>query len=155
MKGHQMTKTAPSPKNRKKFDIDLQYGKVREKLVADMLQDKKIEVKSERDVWQRTGNIAIEYECYGKPSGINATESDYWFHNLCINGDIYATLVFKTETLRKIVDSLDFIKTVKGGDHNASKMYLVNIKKLFSSDVIKAYKGVAEMQQENKSDEEC
>ena len=76
-----MTKTAPSPKNRKKFDIDLQYGKVREKLVADMLQDKKIEVKSERDVWQRTGNIAIEYECYGKPSGINATESDYWFHN--------------------------------------------------------------------------
>jgi len=72
-----MTKTAPSPKNRKKFDIDLQYGKVREQLVADMLQDKKIEVKSERDVWQRTGNIAIEYECYGKPSGINATESDY------------------------------------------------------------------------------
>ena len=60
-----MTKTAPSPKNRKKFDIDLQYGKVREKLVADMLQDKKIEVKSERDVWQRTGNIAIEYECSG------------------------------------------------------------------------------------------
>ena len=91
------------------------------------------------------GNIAVEYESWGKPSGINATESDYWFHNLCINGDIYATLVFKTETLRKIVDSLDFIKTVSGGDHNASKMYLVNIKKLFSSDVIKAYKGVAEI----------
>jgi hypothetical protein len=31
----------------------------------------------------------------------------------------------------------------------------VNIKKLFSSDVIKAYKGVAEESQENKSDEEC
>ena len=56
---------------------------VREQQVADMLQDKKIEVKSERDVWQKTGNIAIEYESYGKPSGINATESDYWFHNLC------------------------------------------------------------------------
>ena len=83
-----MTKTAPSPKNRKKFDIDLQYGKVREKLVADMLQDKKIEVKSERDVWQRTGNIAIEYESYGKPSGIMATESDYWLQNLCYKGCI-------------------------------------------------------------------
>ena len=99
MKGHRMTKTAPSPKNRKKFDIDLQYGKVREKLVADMLQDKKIEVKSERDVWQRTGNIAIEYECYGKPSGINATESDYWFHNLCIGDEVFATLVFDTRSL--------------------------------------------------------
>ena len=137
-----MTKTAPSPKNRKKFDIDLQYGKVREKLVADMLQDKKIEVKSERDVWQRTGNIAIEYECYGKPSGINATESDYWFHNLCIDGDIYATLVFKTDTLKKLIRSLDKKKIVNGGDYKASKMYLVNIKKLFSTDVIKTYKGV-------------
>ncbi len=26
MKGHRMTKTAPSPKNRKKFDLDLEYG---------------------------------------------------------------------------------------------------------------------------------
>ena len=40
----------PSVKDRKKFDIDLQYGKVREKQVAEMLQDKKIEVKSERNV---------------------------------------------------------------------------------------------------------
>ena len=53
----------PSTKDRKKFDLDLQYGQVREQMVADMLQNKKIEVKSERDVWQRTGNIAIEYEC--------------------------------------------------------------------------------------------
>ena len=72
----------PKNEDRKKFDLDLQYGQVREQMVADMLQNKKIEVKSERDVWQRTGNIAIEYECYGKPSGINATESDFWFHNL-------------------------------------------------------------------------
>ena len=135
MKGHQMTKTAPSPKNRKKFDIDLQYGKVREKLVADMLQDKKIEVKSERDVWQRTGNIAIEYECYGKPSGINATESDYWFHNLCIGDEVFATLVFDTKSLRRIIENLDYKKSVSGGDHNASRMYLLNLQKLFSSDV--------------------
>ena len=68
-----MKNLEPKIEDRKKFDIDLEYGKVREQQVADMLQDKKIEVKSERDVWQKTGNIAIEYECYGKPSGINAT----------------------------------------------------------------------------------
>ena len=50
----------PCVSDRKKFDLDLQYGKIREKRVADMLQDKKIEVKSERDMWVRTGNIAIE-----------------------------------------------------------------------------------------------
>lgn len=135
-----MTNLEPATKDRKKFDIDLEYGKVREKMVADMLQDKKIEVKSERDVWQKTGNIAIEYECYGKPSGINATESDYWFHNLCIGDEIFATIVFDTESLKRIIANLDSKRSVSGGDNNAARMYLLNLQKLFSSDVIKAFK---------------
>ena len=136
----------PSKEDRKKFDIDfsrdLSFGKGMEEEIVSMFQNKKIEVKSEKGMWIDTGNIAIEYKSYGKPSGIEATESDYWFHNLCVDGDIYATLVFKTDTLRKLIDSLDKKKVVSGGDHKASKMYLVNIKKLFSTDVIKAYKGV-------------
>ena len=136
----------PQTKNRKKFDLDLEYGKVREKMVAEMLQDKKIEVKSERGMWMRTGNIAIEYECYGKPSGISATESDYWFHNLCIDDEVFATLVFSTESLKRIIDNLDYKKSVSGGDNNASRMYLLNIQKLFSSDVIKAFKEKAREQ---------
>ena len=52
---------SPSTEDRKKFDLDLEYGQVREELVANMLQNKKIEVKSERDKWQKTGNISIEY----------------------------------------------------------------------------------------------
>ena len=133
-----MNKTAPSVKDRKKFDIDLEYGKIRESQILDMFENAKIEVKSERDIWQKSGNIAIEYECYGKPSGIKATESDYWFHNLCINDETYATLVFRTDFLRRIIDSLDYVKSVKGGDNMAARMYLLNIQRLFSSDVIKA-----------------
>jgi hypothetical protein len=129
----------PKSKDRKKFDIDLAYGKVREDMIKEMLQDKKIEVKSERDVWKRTGNIAIEYECYGKPSGINATEADYWFHNLCVGEDVYATLVFKTENLKKIIDSLERKVSVNGGDHNASRMYLISLQKLFDLKTIKEY----------------
>ena len=130
----------PTKENRKKFDIDLQCGTVREEKIADMLTNKKIEVKSERDMWMKTGNIAVEYECWNKPSGIKATESDYWFHNLCIGDNEYCTLVFKTDVLRTIVDKLDYFKTVSGGDNKASKMFLVNLQKLFSSDVIKAFK---------------
>lgn len=129
----------PSVADRKKFDLDLQYGKVREQLVADMLQDKKIEVKSERGMWQKTGNIAIEYQSYGKPSGIAATESDYWFHNLCVGNDTFCTLVFDTKSLKKIIKNLDSKKSVSGGDNNASRMYLLNLQKLFSSDVIKTF----------------
>ena len=138
-----MENLSPSKENRKKFDIDLEYGQVREKQVADMLQDKKIEVKSERGLWQKTGNIAIEYESYGKPSGIEATESDYWFHNLCVGDETFCTLVFDTNSLKKIIKNLDSKKSVSGGDNNASRMYLLNLQKLFSSDVIKQFKGVA------------
>ena len=139
----------PTKENRKKFDLDLTYGEIREEKIAEMLTNKKVEVKSERDIWQNTGNICIEYECWNKPSGIRATESDYWFHNLCIGDEEYFTLVFKTDTLKKIVDKLDTFKTVSGGDGNASRMYLVNLQKLFSSDVIKAFKEFEDGKKEN------
>ena len=74
----------------KKFDIDLKYGQLREKKVHDIFSNKKIEVKTERDWWFKTGNIALEYECNGKPSGINATESDYWIHILAKGNKIIA-----------------------------------------------------------------
>jgi len=130
----------PKTEDRKKFDLDLQYGQVREKIVADMLQDKKIEVKSERGMWLQTGNIAIEYESYGKPSGINATNSDYWFHNLCVGDEVFGTLVFETKMLKKIINASinnNQVRSVSGGDHNASRMYLLNIQNLFSQNIIK------------------
>lgn len=130
----------PTKKDRKKFDLDLEYGTIREQKIAEMLTGKKIEVKSERDTWMKTGNICIEYESWSKPSGIRATEADYWFHNLCVGDNEFCTLVFKTDVLKTIVDKLDTFKTVSGGDHKASRMFLVNLQKLFSSDVIKAFK---------------
>ena len=65
-----------------KFDLDLKFGKNREDFVASLLNEDraKIEVKSERDWWSRTGNIAIEVECNGKPSGLTVTQADCWFN---------------------------------------------------------------------------
>jgi len=130
----------PTKENRKKFDIDLQYGTIREEKIIDMFLNKKIEVKSERDTWMKTGNICIEYESYGKPSGIIATEADFWFHNLCIKDDIFCTLIFDVPKLKQLMEKLDFKKSVSGGDHNASRLWLVSIQKLFTSDVYKTFK---------------
>ena len=130
----------PIKEDRKKFDIDLAYGTIREEKIADMMTNKKIEVKSEKDLWQKSGNICIEYESYGKPSGIRATESDYWFHNLCVGDQVYGTLVFETKMLKRIVNTSineNQVRSVSGGDHNASKMYLMNIQNLFSQNIIK------------------
>ena len=43
-----------------KFDIDLDFGKVGEKVVEEMFEgDGTIEVKTEREIWKTSKNIAI------------------------------------------------------------------------------------------------
>ena len=115
----------------KKFDIDLKYGQLREKQVHDIFTNKKIEVKTERDWWYKTGNIALEYECNGKPSGINATESDYWIQILAKGNKNHCMLVFEVKELKKIVEKYKEQYTRMVGDRHASKCVILPIKKLF------------------------
>ena len=53
--------------------------------------------------------------------------------------ETFATLVFDTNSLKKIISKLDSKRSVSGGDNKAARMYLLNLEKLFSSDVIKAF----------------
>lgn len=115
--------------NDKRFDLDLQYGQVFERKVADMLQNSKIEVKTERDMWKSTGNIVVEFESRGKPSGIASTEADYWFHNLAVGADILMTLVFPTKTLRNYIVKNN-PRMIRGGDNNTSRLYLIKLQDL-------------------------
>ena len=87
-----------------KFEIDLKYGEIREEKIRDMFAKKTIEVKTERDWWETTGNIALEYEYYGKPSGVYKTDCDYWFHRLEKKIGEICTMVFHTPVLRELVD---------------------------------------------------
>ena len=119
----------------KKFDIDLKYGQLREKKVHDIFSNKKIEVKTERDWWFKTGNIALEYECNGKPSGINATESDYWIHILAKGNKNHCMLVFEVKELKKIVKKYKEQYTRMVGDRNSSKCVILPIRKLFDVEV--------------------
>ena len=54
--------------------------------------------------------------------------------------ETFATIVFDTTSLKRIISNLDSKRSVSGGDNNAARMYLLNLQKLFSSDVIKAFK---------------
>jgi hypothetical protein len=115
--------------NDKRFDIDLSFGQCFEQKVADMLQNSKIEVKTERDKWKDTGNIVIEFESRGRPSGIATTEADYWFHNLAMGEDIIMTLVFPTKILRNYI-AKNMPKMIRGGDDMTSRLYLIKLQDL-------------------------
>ena len=121
-------------KANKKFDIDLKYGHVREKQVSNIFANKKIEIKTERDWWEKTGNIALEYECNGKPSGISSTQSDYWIHILAKGNKNHCMLVFEVSRLKKIINKYKDTHTRMVGDGGRSKCVILPIKKLFDAE---------------------
>ena len=117
----------------RKFDVDLEFGKQWEEHIDEVFSGaKQCEIKTERDKWATTGNICIEIESYGKPSGLTSTEAELWVHNLVKDGELCCSLVFNTDKLRQLMDDMKPYQ-VMGGDHKASKMHLVSIPKLLKA----------------------
>ena len=116
------------------FDIDLDFGQIYEEKIKDIFQGRGgIEVKTERDVWKRTGNIAIEIKYKGNPSGLSSTNADWWIHILSDNGEIDTAFMFNVNKLRKKIRRLVSRKEariVMGGDNYDSEIVLVPISKL-------------------------
>ena len=127
----------------KNFKYDLEFGEIREQRISDILLNEKIEVKTERGMWQDTGNIAIELAYRGKKSGLAATEATYWLHILEVDGKEFCSFLFPVEVLKQRISDLHTntikdglkhrnpVRIVMGGDDNQSKLALVPIIELF------------------------
>lgn len=112
------------------FDLDLKRGQISEQLVKSILtQDVKIEVKTDFLV-SKTGNVAIEFECRGKPSGIKTTTADWWV--IVLEGKQYdseVAIMIRTKRLFNLCKKYA-AHTVKGGDDMLSRMVLIPVKEL-------------------------
>jgi hypothetical protein len=120
-------------KELKKFDIDFDFGTKYEKSLANILKLGKIEVKTERDKWNETRNIAIELSCNDDLSGLNTTEADYWAHILTLNDTIKGIILLPVERLKEIVKLSVHDgngRIVMGGDNCASEIALIPLKDL-------------------------
>ena len=115
----------------KEFDLDLKFGKMGEEYVQDIFEgDSLVEVKTERDIWKTTKNIAIEIRYKGQPSGLSTTKSNTWIHLLSYNGEIEGGLIFNVPKLKKRIKELlrGKIAHIKmGGDDNQSQLVLIPI----------------------------
>ena len=110
------------------FDKDLVYGKLGENLANQIFQGQfDAEVKTERNIWETTGNIAIEYLCKKKPSGISTCKSKVWIHFLSVDGQFKGAFIFDRKKLKQYIkDNYNNLKKVDGGDNNESRMVLLN-----------------------------
>ena len=114
-----------------KFDIDLKFGESFEYSLARILSLGKIEVKTERDKWKKTGNIAIELMNQGTLSGLTVTEAEWWAHILSYKNKIESVILIPVPKLKQLVKKLvskGKAKIVMGGDNNCSELALVQIK---------------------------
>jgi hypothetical protein len=116
----------------KKFDLQLSAALVEERALADIFEFGrivKIELKTEQWLWERTGNICIEYESNGLPSGIAATEADFWVHQLKRDGQTLVYLMFPTARLKELARSAIRSGRVRiGGDGDRQKVALVRLR---------------------------
>lgn len=87
--------------------------------------DKKIayEIKADK-LSYRTGNLAIEFQCNNKPSGLTATKSDYWIIFAVDANGKYEVYKFPVNELKELVLK-EKCRQVNGGDGYRSRMYLL------------------------------
>jgi len=85
-----------------KFDLQLGGALIDEDRLAQRLQSSKLELKTERFLWEITGNLCIEYRWNGKPSGIAATDADFWVHELARGDETLAYIMIPVQRLREI-----------------------------------------------------
>ena len=113
------------------FDIDLKFGNKHEKKLGKLLglKTEEIEVKAERDWWDKTGNICIEIERRGKPTGLSITKAKVWVHILAKGNKQYLRLVIDVPVLKKLANKFkDNWKMV--GDRRETKAILIPFKKI-------------------------
>lgn len=79
------------------------------------------EVKNDLMAHQ-TGNVAIEYECRGKTSGLAVTTANFWIYKFD-----NTFFLFETNILReRLFAEKKYFRKVTGGDEGSfTKMYLV------------------------------
>lgn len=96
---------------KKFYDWDLKITSLGRETTYEVKQDFK---------GQYTGNVALEYECDGKPSGISTSKSDYYV--ICPREwEFY--FQSRPVLLSKLMEA--WFKGVMWGDGNKSKMFLI------------------------------
>jgi len=103
-----------SDNKNKKYDLLMSYD------------NKEIKYEIKTDVYVSpdydTGNIVVEFESRGNPSGISVTEADYYVYFMPKLNEIWN---IKMDKLRSLIKTNNFREVSGGDDGSNTKMYLI------------------------------
>lgn len=108
-------------------------GQLKEQEIGAIFNNKKIEVKTDF-MAHETGNIAIEYESRGKPSGIAVTEADFYAYCLPRSNFQNIIIFMEINELKRLAREYWSKGNIKKmGDENTSVSVLIPLNKLFEN----------------------
>ncbi len=116
-----------------KFDLQLSAALVAERRLAEIFRTatfERVELKTETYQWRRTGNVVIEYESRGRPSGIAVSQADHWVLDLrADDGSPMGFFVLPREVLREHCRQawLEGRYFTNGGDDKAQSGILLRV----------------------------
>ena len=113
-------------KAKPQFDLDLKFGQQKENELQETIEGK-VECKTDR-LCQKTGNVFIEIESRGKPSGIHTSKSPYYAICLWLEKSKRQIWVLIPVTILKKLMKKFPIKN--GGDNWTSKGHIIPKEKL-------------------------
>jgi hypothetical protein len=70
---------------------------------------------------ERTGNIGVEFECRGRPSGIAVSKADFYIYKIHSKYGIKIYL-YKTNQLKGMIADKKYFRVVNGGDVGSGSM---------------------------------
>lgn len=101
---------------------DIQMSNRGKSLTFEVKTDLKVHSDPEID----TGNLFVEFESRGKPSGISVVNSNYYIFYF---PKIEQVWIIVTEDLKKLIETNNFKIGIGGDNGSKTKGYLVNRKK--------------------------
>jgi hypothetical protein len=72
-----------------------------------------------------TGNIALEFESRGKPSGIQRSKADFYIYVTHMKDCIVQYTLLHTSTLKEMIKTKQYITIITGGDKDSQTKFYI------------------------------
>lgn len=95
---------------------------------AILWNGKRFTVEHKEDMMAKvTGNIAVEFQCRGSPSGISVSQADYYYYRVHTKNGIQRYII-NVSSLKELIEKKLYHRIVSGGDRGSNtKMYLFKL----------------------------
>jgi hypothetical protein len=102
--------------------VILDYGHTNAYDIRAKVNDKIFTFEVKEDfTCERTGNVGVEFECRGKPSGISVSKANFYIYKIHSKRGVKVFL-YKTSQLKAMIANEYYFRVVNGGDVGSGSM---------------------------------